>query len=152
MSELITPTIEPAPIAILFIPRDLAARLVEMGRNVNTQDNRITANPLFVVEQKVRDYGLDPAHHSHGSIWLDSSGEEVDESELPSEDARDHYTEVFYQERWEHVQPFFTEKGAQDYLAINGHNLGETRIYVEGGHRNEEWATIREFLSQLSLQ
>lgn len=32
-----------------------------IGERLRTQDNRITESPMFCVQEKVRDYGYDPA-------------------------------------------------------------------------------------------
>ncbi len=53
-------------------------------------------------------------------------------------------------DRWENCQPFLTEAGAKEYIRINGHNLGETRIYAEGSYRNAEWRFMRELILALA--
>lgn len=60
-------------------------------------------------------------------------------------------TRTAYQDTWDNVQPFFTRKGAEEYLRINGHNLKEPRIYVESAFRNAEWQAIVEMLMKLNL-
>jgi len=44
------------------------------------------------------------------------------------------------------VQVFFTDKGAQDYIDNNEHNLLEPRIYIASGNANPEWKLIRKIL------
>jgi hypothetical protein len=128
-----------------------------IAANLRTQDNRITASPVFVVQQKRRVYGLE---ESDTYIWVDNrTGEEVDEEKATDiEVAVDEigedpscYRRSYYRDEWVFCQPFFTEAGAQRYIDINGHNLREPRIYVEGGYRNEEWETIRAHLMGLKL-
>lgn len=53
---------------------------------------------------------------------------------------------------WEFVTACFTEKGCKDYLAVNGHNLTEPRIYAAGSYRNEEFRTVREYLLGLAAR
>lgn len=63
-------------------------------------------------------------------------------------------TRTAYQDSWENVQPFFTRKGAEEYLRINGHNLEgkeKPRIYVESAYRNAEWIAIRQMLIDLNM-
>lgn len=131
--------------------------LSSIGQNLRTQNNRMTADPIFLVQQKVRDYGLDTDYaDSHEITWIDQDSE-VDASErirLEAEydktlDIPDGYHRTAFRDRWETVQPFFTEQGAKDYIAINGHNLREPRIYVDSAYRNAEWQAIRAFLMDL---
>jgi len=125
-----------------------------IATNLRTQDGRMTSNPIFVVQQKRRICGLSE-YYSDDYVWVNNDSEEVDEekaAELEEADDRDTfqdgfttkgYRKVYYRDEYVFVQPFFTEQGAKDYLAINGHNLREPRIYVESGYRNEEWEMIR---------
>lgn len=129
--------------------------LPTIAHNLRTQDNRITANPIFLVQQKQRVCGLE---ESDTYVWVDESSEKVDEekaAELEEADLYDHhrdgsttkgYRKVYYRDEYVFVQPFFTEHGAQEYIRMNGHNLREPRIYVESGYRNHEWEMVREHL------
>jgi len=128
--------------------------LLAISSNLHTQDNRITANPIFLVQQKHRVYGLE---ESDQYIWIDPSGEEVDDpDEIAQLDFKDEggdldgdYRKSYYRDEYVFVQPFFTEHGAQAYIKVNGHNLREPRIYVEGGYRNAEWELVRTHLMGL---
>ncbi|MCG8435327.1 MAG: hypothetical protein MJA83_14990, partial [Gammaproteobacteria bacterium] len=122
-----------------------------------TQDNRITAHPVFVVQQRRRIYGLD-TDYSDNLVWLDDAndcaeihGELADKLEadyqLTMEEPMD-YHRTGYLDMWEFVTACFTEQGCRDYIDANGHNLNEPRIYVESAHRNREWQRLREMLSQ----
>lgn len=128
--------------------------ILAIARNLKTQDNRITDLPIFLVQQKRRIWTEDD---SEGYVWMnedfDEAGDdkvreldELDESgaEIPKGYFKAHYVHV-----WETSQPFLTEQGAKDYIAINGHNLKESRIYVDSGWRNEEWRMVRDFLMTL---
>lgn len=128
--------------------------LAAIGERIRTQDSRITKNPIFVVQQKRRYFGIDDADQI---AWMDDEWDQVDEARAAElEEAFDldgkkptGFTRVGYQDRWEYVMPFFTETGAQRYLEENAHNLKEPRIYVESGYRNREWEAIRLFLASL---
>lgn len=139
-----------------------------IGANLHTQDNRITANPIFLVQQKHRTGGFEESYADQ-HVWI-RDGEEVDDviaalldeadktgSSVithPDDEDRldktvrevDDYRKVYYRDEYVFVQPFFTEHGAQEYIRANGHNLREPRIYVESGYRNAEWAAVREYL------
>lgn len=151
----VTPT--PAPTA------ERPPRLVidvlpsRIGRDLLTQDNRITANPIFVVEQRVRDYGMDPGYADEW-VWHNADGdwEKADEDEAARldallEDGEDtgSWERVYYQERWQFVTACLTERGCEDYIALNGHNLTDPRIFVHSGHRNHEWQAVREHFMAL---
>lgn len=135
--------------------KELNKALAEIGNNINTQDNRITGHPIFVVEQQVRDFGYE-SDFASDYVWIDYDNDhyEADEDEHKGLDiiykdtgrSPNAWEMAFYKERWEFVTACFTEKGCEDYLAIDGHNLGKTRIYVHSGYRNYEWQQIREAL------
>ncbi len=133
----------------------LESRLNEIGTLVNTQDNRITSHPVFVIEKKVRDFGYD-ADFASDYVWVDY-GNDCNEADgeqhrnldrIFSETGRslDLWERCYYNIRWEFVTCCFTEQGCRDYLNINGHNVGESRIYVYSGWRNHEWQQVRAAL------
>jgi hypothetical protein len=121
---------------------------------LHTQDNRITAAPMFAVQQKRRVYGIDTEYEPLIAWTNDEGSEASPEDAARFETAYDHdcdaeqegYRRIGYHEYWEFVTGCFTEQGCKDYLARNGHNLNEPRIYAYGTYRNEEWKTIRDFL------
>lgn len=136
-------------------PLSTDQRVLRIAENLRTQDNRITANPIFIVQQKRRQYGVDP-QYTENVVWLHSDeGIEVDQTEANALERKysgrepDGYTRTGYIDSWEFVTACFTEQGCKDYIASNGHNLKEPRIYAESGFRNREWEVLREFLSAL---
>lgn len=139
----------------------MKSKLLEISKNLKEQDNRCTADPIFCVQVCKRVAPILPSY-SNEVCFLDNENQEVYYPDSPDperwKELRKLYDEAefpknievggFY-EIWETVQTFFTQKGAEDYLRINGHNLQYgfgTRIYVESLYRNEEMKTIREFL------
>lgn len=69
-------------------------------------------------------------------------------------DENESYTKTAYQDTWENVQPFFTRKGAEEYLHANKHNLTDKeppRVYVVSAYRNAEWQAIRQMLIDLNM-
>ncbi len=125
-----------------------------IGKNLLTQDNRITESPVFLVQQKIRRF-TDSEDNDY--YWVDGDWNEVEDPALiayleKTQDAISpdrryaDYSKQHYNNGFVFVQPFFTEAGAKRYIEINGHNLNEPRIYVECGYRNEEWETVREHL------
>ncbi len=130
----------------------------EIGHEIRTQDNAATANPIFGVRQRRRVWGV---NHDYTDTfgWVNViDAAEADDDESADLEAR--YREdgaeprgwrrVGYIDTWEFVTACLTAKGCEDFIAINGHNLTDPRIYVYGGYRNHEWATVREHFAALS--
>ena len=130
----------------------------EIGNLICTQDNRITDQPIFVVEKRVMvitdpDYGYDAEE------WVNTESgdyEKADETKARKLDALDDgsrdtgdWKKFYLKEVWEFVTSCFTEQSCKDYLAANGHNLGKTRVYAYGSYRNNEYQTIRNMLIDL---
>ena len=144
-----------ASTAPLAIPPKIA-RIIE---NLHTQDNRITANPMFAVQQKRVIGGLGE-DYADAFAWICEEGIEAGEEEAARLDALHDAGEpipgdwrrVGYVEKWEFVTGCLTEQGCKDYIACNGHNLKEPRIYAYGSYRNSEWAALREWLMGLRGQ
>ncbi len=131
-----------------------AQALKAIGNAMLTQDNRCTAYPIFLVQQGWREYGYDP-EYATPTVWIDTCNnrEEANKEEakklcdmVENGENIDGWVLTGYVDRWEFVTACFTEKGAQDFIKINGHNLGESRIYVDSLWRNEEMKLIRRHL------
>lgn len=128
-----------------------------LAKRLKTQDNRITENPMFCVQIKVRDVGYD-VNFTHGHCWHNSEEDETihdDDPGFAAEPQGDGWEEFGYKDRWETVMIAFTEEGCRQYLELNGHNdrrrahNGEVRIYVESFNRCPEMIAIREALMEL---
>jgi hypothetical protein len=130
-------------------------RLAETGNLIRTQDNRITDQPIFVVEKSViiitdPDYGYDDEE------WINTESGEYEKAnktkarrlDVLDDSGREtgDWKKFYLKETWEFVTACFTEKGCKDYLNANGHNLGKTRIYAYGSYRNYEYRDIRNYL------
>jgi hypothetical protein len=122
---------------------NLAPELQAVAARLATQDNRCTAEPMFCVQEKRREYGYDP-RWTDNTVWL-LDREEV-ESDTPEAD------ETGYQDKWHTVMVAFTEGGCEEYLRVNGHHHGETRIYVESFYRCAEMIAIRAWLMSLEAE
>lgn len=133
--------------------------LAPIGRLIATQDNRITEAPIFVVEQKTpvisdsdyNDCRVEWRETEKGDYQLASPerAARLEELHRAGRDTpgwrRHELTDI-----WTFVTACFTEQGCIDYLARNGHNLSETRIYAYGSYRNEEFRTVRNALIALA--
>lgn len=118
-----------------------SALLSVIGERLRTQDNHCTQNPMYCVQERRREYGYDLAYAEH-AVWIDMASGDYEETEPGAEGAE----EIGYKDRWETVMVAFTEEGCKEYLRLNGHNHGETRIYVESWNRCPEMIAIREHL------
>ena len=147
-----TPASTPAQPTVTFQGDALQA----IGQLIATQDNRITDAPMFAVQQKRRIHGID-TEWCDNVDWLDKEGNEPSDEDREKLDAywREHrlamhgWKRVGYIDIWEFVTACFTEQGCKDFLAINGHNLKEPRIYAYGSYRNAEWRRVRDALLAL---
>lgn len=145
--------------------------------NLNTQDNRITADPLFCVEELERIYGMDPnwtsdyvwtnpedpeCHYETDKAFFDALKEEgtlPSEADIAEAEWSDElrttneilYTKVYYVTRWMFKTAHLTEAAAEAYADGNSHNLGKTRIYVTSQYRCDEFNAVRQALKNDKL-
>lgn len=144
-------------------------QLADLRNELKTQDNRITADPLFIVEVERRIYGMNE-EWTDDYIWVysEDSGYSFEPDEIFDEIREDckndpdlgelnlydeeidpeewGYEECFYVTVMEFVSAHFTEKAADLYIAQNNHNLRRPRTYVTSQYRCHEWNMIREHL------
>lgn len=138
-----------------LVPVEIAS-IIE---HLHTQDNRITDNPLFAVQQKRRVYGLDEdyedahgwAHPDRDNLVLEGEPEyaELKAAWESGEEPRGDWRRVGFKDTWEFVTGCLTEQGCKDYIRVNGHNLHEPRIYAYGSYRNAEFIALRKWLMSL---
>jgi len=129
-------------------------KLSEISKELNTQDNRYTRDPIYIVEQLDVQYGLDPlwtedtAWYSTEDFYEANNEESIKLYEQYDKDfdEPDGWVLTGKIERYVFVQPFFTEKSANEYIQLNSHNLNQPRVYVHTGYKNAEWKTVRELL------
>lgn len=131
-TEHMTKLIGTPPAPFIFCP------LADIGHRLRTQDNRMTAHPMFCVQEKRREYGYDP-RWTDNCVWIGEDGE-VSKVEVAG------FRRTGYKDSWHTVMVAFTQVGCEDYLNMNRHNLGETRIYVESFYRCPEMIALREWL------
>jgi hypothetical protein len=132
------------------------AELLQIGELLRTQDNRITDQPLFLVQQK-QTYVTEDGYNESRMVWVNEDGREAGEETARRFDSKYSGTgrrpkgwrhlAVF--DVWEFVTGCFTEQGCMEYIARNGHNLKEPRIYAEGSFRNLEYQIVRNWLKAL---
>lgn len=131
-----------------------------VGAAIATQDNRATDAPIFIVQQK-RSYVTEEGYNDSRYEWRETESGDYsgpDDEELARLD--NFYSNEGHEPKgwkrfaimdvWEFVTACFTEQGCKDYIAINGHNLKEPRIYAGGSYRNEEFRAIRKALIEFA--
>ena len=95
-------------------------KLQEIAQELNTQDNRCTSDPIFLVQELHVIHGMS-TDYSDDIIWV----EDCDWGEASEEEHNEleEYYDANYEEpegwvrtavlkEWRFVQPFFTEKAA----------------------------------------
>jgi len=112
----------------------------------------MTMNPMFCVQKKHRDEGYDAAYACN-LCWRDSANDITiydDDKDFAGPPTEDEWEEFGYVDRWDTVMVAFTEEGCQEYLRQDGHNLGETRIYVMSFNRCPEMILVRDMLLEIT--
>ena len=140
--------------------------LEQIANNIVTQDNRITDQPMFIVQEKIRDYGYEEGY-ADDYEWMIEEGHGPEKASpavamlldrllfLPNPSEWKRITRAYkvgYCDRWEFVTACFTEQACEDFIRIDGHNHGELRIYAAGSFRNIEFRTIRNALIGMANQ
>jgi len=116
--------------------------LDELAYKIATQDNRITDCPMFIVQERIVIWNIDPnqvdpdvSEYYHP----DDFEVQVDKDFPGARAAHGVY-------HWKFVQGFFTEDGANDYIRIDGHNHGKLRVFALGTFRNNEFRRVRNLI------
>lgn len=142
------------------VKEDFMPRLKEIQHELKTQDNRCTSDPIFLVEEKERIYGLDLKWDCESCCYdfendCEISEEEYDkarekEMDDPSGKYENPYERLGFMDKRKTVQFFFTERAAQDFIDRNKHrHKGELRIYADSLYRNSEMKMIRDYILNL---
>lgn len=131
--------------------------IYEIAERLRTQDNRITADPIFAVQRLVKH--IAPEGYGDSSDWRETESGDycpADERTAKRLDAlhragRDtgKWQQFNYHHEWEFVTACFTEAAALEHIKLNGHNLGKTRTYAYSAFRNPEWIQLREWMMGL---
>jgi hypothetical protein len=125
----------------------------EIAERLRTQDNRCTAEPIYLVQQRKRIYGVDE-NYTEKIAWVSSDeGIEASPEEAKAADERyeesgqepEDFSRVGYVDEWEFVTACLTLKGAEAFIAAQKHNLTDPRIFVDSGHNNSEWKALRRY-------
>lgn len=134
----------------------ISPELKGISEAIKTQDNRITADPLFCVYEKRRIYGMDPDFTYDGYEWVNREGTDREGYKTLEDAIKDGCDEVkmekvYYVEVSEFVNAHFTERGADQFIKINRHNLTNPYVYVTSLWRCEEMKAVRQLLMESGL-
>lgn len=117
---------------------------------LETQDNRITADPLFIVYQKRAVYGIEDGYDFDGITWVNEYAEEVDSEELAEAIKTGVYPEDWRGIQYKLIDEFvtctFTEHAANVYIQSNKRNLRDPFTYVESLYGSNEMKELRKML------
>ena len=138
-----------------------SAELDALSTELRTQDNACTAEPLFVVYDKQRIYGLDSDHAEH-YCWLypdrgDGQSEVADSKmvtrlnhlESLGKDPKIggvEYTRIGYVDVDRFITCCLTRKAATEFISSNSHRLRKPFVYVESLDRNSEMIALRNLV------
>lgn len=134
----------------------------EVGDEMQTEDCRMTADPIWIVYDKKKIYGMDE-EHCDDFDWLDSNCDydpvDVDNLEDEGEEKKleglDGYEKDRALEKMGYVKAFyivnkevfktahFTESGANAYIKTNRHNLNDPYTFVDYMHRSFQMVELR---------
>lgn len=135
--------------------RQVSDALQEIGDLLRTQDNRMTDRPIFVVLQKREMVAHEDYDHDRIE-WVDDEGIAASKAKaLRLEELyqggrdKDGWRRLAIKEVDEFVTACFTERGCQEYLEVNGHNLRKPFICAYGSFRNAEFRAVRDWLMDL---
>jgi len=157
------------------IPAEMHDQLVELATEYMTQDNRATATPyLFQVQETVEV----AAYSGCGEeVWCDDEGGTFDdeaadeylkqyildnELDLVFDEMADWEKEQWFEkDGWRKINQttehrysnaFFTGKGCQEHIRINGHNLNKPVDYLNVAFRNAEFDLVSSLFKHLYNQ
>ncbi|MCP4489045.1 MAG: hypothetical protein GY820_17290 [Gammaproteobacteria bacterium] len=134
------------------------AFMLELSRELRTQDNLCTADPIYIVQTRNRIFGMDSLY-ADDYQWVPSGDwesimdepEDDDGNPLSEEQAEDAgWEKVYYVTEWVFKTAHLTRKAAERYIESYRHNLTEPRIYVDSMHRCPEMIRLREILIYLT--
>src|SRR5882724_9783390 len=125
--------------------------LIEFVNELETQDNRITQTPILITLQKKEKV------YTGSDVDYSESGKASDEL---GEDCKDRYGVspdeiVYWKNHWVDVAWFFTYKGYEEHVRLNGHNYRtfETHTYVYSlGYRNPEAVKMFGWLKEMAKE
>lgn len=135
--------------------------LATLRKELQTQDNAITREPLFCVFEKERIWGME-SDYSEDFEWINHNDDEPqsyttedlkEETGLSTKEEFEEagWEKIYYVERDKFTNAHLTRKSAEHHIEINGHNLHAPFVYVTSMHRCPEMIALRKALLEGSL-
>lgn len=147
--------------------------LMELSKELNTQDNRSTALPYYFAIQTNEEIAVpencgEKAWHYDGSKI--NTQEEIDQAifdyydpqytmdqvkQMDENDKldmlREHgWAEVWFSFKHEYQNAFFTAKACKEHIRLNHYHYREPVDYLHHAFRNYELETVLNFISELT--
>lgn len=125
----------------------------ELKKEYETQDNRITAYPIYVTVQELMPVGVIEEGYSvygDGETILECPNDcefHCDDC-IDSKETCELTLQMGYV--WQNIEFFLTIKGAEDFIKADGHNHGKLRTYVK--HFNRRNYEMNDLLKEIGFK
>lgn len=139
--------------------QDKLQELKAIGEEMQVQDNRHTENPLFVIQEDSRVYGVDDAEfkerdNDYEGDLCEACDALCDEGKSLEDDCEECPDEAFNWYKIEKVfnlSPgvFFTAKACQEHIDSNEYHYTNPRSFAVGTYRNPEMKAVINFLKNI---
>jgi hypothetical protein len=129
-------------------------RILNLKREMISQDNLATSHPLYCVFEKERIFGIDPAY-GEKFVWLhhDDLDSPIDENEVDFDAAgkpiNESIEKYYFVERDRFVNAHFTMKAAKDFITANKHNHPTAFVFVISLYGCHEMIALQEWIKGL---
>lgn len=139
--------------------------LKSLSHELNTQDNRLTANPYYYTVKTVRKMAAPEGYDIGEAQYIDSYYNVYETREAALEALRsgeygvvadpedyidDNFTEFGTYEIYQHENVFLTLKGYEDHMRLNKHNYpNDATSYVNYANRNPEMTKLINILRKI---
>jgi hypothetical protein len=145
--------------------------LKNLAHEIDSQDNAATAHPYYIVVRTSRQIILPQGHGSGEAVYHDEDGDDPATSLYKSlEEAAEAFSRYGYADIQERLDAlieygtdeieedhnvFFTRKGYEKHMELNGHNyrgdwFQKPHSYTHHAFRNPEIKTLLEIVRRLS--
>ena len=154
--------------AVRKISRELWKRIVpesllEISQEMNTQNNRSTAHPLFVIQVDKKQYGAEgwcdeaerKEDYDHEDFCESCAQLAEDNDEALPDYCENCAPEMFVWYKWEkafdlQAGVFFTAKACDEHIRCNDYHYSNPRSYAISAWRNYEMQDTMKFLKNLT--
>lgn len=135
--------------------------LLELSKKMNSQDNRATQFPMFVIKQKVKVYGreeccdeLERKEEQDDDEMCETCSEKYEEGTDLLDNCQDCDPRCFIEFNWEDetvedAGSFFTAEAAQDHIDRNAYHYNKPFTYGIPSWRNPEMQIVLKIISSL---